>query len=464
MRVLSLVVLFLLLLPSPEVCAEEPARIDLKGTVLTITPPAGEGWTRQVHANAPGQWVVTFQRDDVVLQAAVIPFHAGAPVDPIKYLSVTVRRALPAVGVESRIGTPKLEPLRVLGYGGAKATLSARRKGRLHGGRARVLRAGAFWGLAWGLLPTGSTTALRDTVIDFVASLQPKAPSFFTPQFHHTKRNDQILIRPTGEEPIRFADLVAMERLTELSAGGPMCLSRREQMRRVLLEQATRGDERFRDGMREAAKTFKPMKDMSEAQQRAAQEKLAESIYHGFLGRYVAKDEVAQAYMRVRNDSTRIIAGKMPDPLRKRDLDNLMEMFGFLGSIASDTIREVSAEQRDAFLHARVQAWPDASAELQAAWATSGADWLRLRYAWDQATPAQRFVFRKAVRRALGDAAAAKALDGIDQPHALKRYLDEHGPVDMTHVLDVAARMSAPRRQALLKTLPTWPATVPLGW
>ena len=65
---------------------------------------------------------------------------------------------------------------------------------------------------------------------------------------------------------------------------------------------------------------------------------------------------------------------------------------------------------------------------------------------------------------ALLPADAAQAVAAADGPHALKLFLDARGPVDMDHVLEVAANMLPDRRTALLKTLATWPTTVPLGW
>ena len=452
-------------LATPIAWARDLARpVDLQGAPFTVKPPIGEQWSRRVDTDVPGQWVLTMQRGDLAMQAAVFPARDNAPDDPRKVLSIVMRRTLPTIGVTGPVGMPTLERLTVLGYTGARATLSVRRSGRIHGGLVRLVRTGGTWCMTWGVFPSGVAADVRADVEDFVASLTPKAPSFFTPRFFDERRLTNVLFRPTGENAIRVEHIIAMERLLEVAFEGPLTLGRKEQLRSVILDRARQADRTYRDGIREAPKAFERLAGMNEAQQRAAQAKLAESLHHGFLSLYVARDDVGVRYMHVWRSVHNVVAGRPPNALRARHLDALLEMLGFLASLAADAPREVTPEQRLAFYEARAKAWDDADAELRAGWLAAADDWLRLRCAWDRATDTQRNDYRRAVLRTFLPPDKVPAFNAVSGDHALKQWVDAHGPLDMNKMMERAAAMTQAARHKLLKVLPTWPDSVPLGW
>lgn len=456
----------LVLAGTPAVAKDEPrAPMDLQGAPLIFRPPSGDGWKVNAESLSPGQWHAVFRRGDTVLTAMVVPFNPTTPTDPVKLLFRAVQGLKQRewnLGIDGAIGMPGLGPLTLMGHDGAEGRIDTRRKGRRCAGRARILVSGAHWGFAWGLFPLGSPASERDAVDDFVRSMVPKAPSFFTPHFSQEKRMDEIHVRPTGEPPITHRQLLALERVVQMAAGGPMCMGRRDQLRRVLIADADSQPRRYRDGMRDLPAMFERGK-MKEAEQRKLQLKVGETIYHGYLSRYLRQDANAINFVHIWNAS-RFPLAKKPTLLRQRAVDNLMEMLAFLASLAADRALEITAEQRDAFRKARVEAWPEVSEGVRAAWNMSGHDWLRLRYAWDQADPSTRNTLRRAVVEAFATPEARKALDQAKGPRGLKQWMEQHGPIDMARILEVGAAMTQPERDAVLHKLTPWPTTVPLGW
>ncbi len=453
--------------PDPKVAdmGANPQAQETPRAPASYQPPAGR-WKLRSDEPAPSQWYEEYaaEKGATVLRVNVFPVRSGR--DP----SVTITRAVDifvrSLGTDG-VGFRQRGTRDVWGARGAEAAFSLVRNNVPLRGHARLILArDDMWAFAVGVTADDAPPAEHDVVEAFAKSLEPATPIFYARRFRSVEDMQAIVARAEGEPNVVFGHVMAVELVLEAGVGTRFPLATRSIVHEALRADAQAKLKQTRDAYRETHGALEKSKSLDPAVRLRGMRALGQRVLQALLERATAKYGPAVRYAGVWKRLRELALGSKDDGLTVGAAQCLHEMSAFLASLAADREVPTNATRSDRIVAALKERWSGLGKPAKEALRGTGTAWAGLRQAWDEAEPAARIDFRRAVALALAPADPPKEAADVASERDLMSWMRSTTTPEALDALVMRAAALAPGARAdLLDVLakPT-PSGWELGW